>query len=861
MTWTETVSYPPAGAARGETGAFFGEVVSPFISGEHREYQGFSGAHAVGERAGTSAESAVPLTAEQMLFAEWETGESAVTPFSHGAAAEDREVLLGELISELTTSELSEALGELAQEWSGIHAEHASLGGMEVLSGSLREAAMIVGRRSDELAVQTELYLEAMAELAGDRTATTMTEAEVATLLEQMESIPLPAGVTPVQEQFFKAIGRAVGRAVRGVVRLAGKGLAFVGKLATAPLRFIFSRLGKLVRPLLRRVLTWAISRLPVPLQPLATQLRRRLFGAEVAGGGGEFETLQATGEWNTHETGGAWVHEDELAAELAGEATWRGQLPAVAEAGSLEAEFNSLVARYLTSEQEAEFEQYEAEFEATTSEYEAAAGAQELDAARVRLITELAGLREGESAAPVIERFLPVVLPVLRIGVRLIGRRRVVNFLAGLLGKLIQPLVGAQLAQPLSQAVVDAGLRIFTLEMTETDRQLAGPAAVASVVEDTVRRLAELGNEVFEDNNRLHTEAIVAFNEAVAQSVPSSLLRGDLTARETPGNDNATWLLRPRVYWYRKYARIFDVVLTPQMADAIMTFGGLRVGAQLRADGARLPVRTRVHLYETLPGTYLSRIAALERQVPGMSPDGWRRFHPLSITAAGVLLGEPGLGRDVDARFTNDRNLVAAGQRVFYLELPGGSGSDRFGTASQAFVTLDARPARNAVRLFIYLSEADAQAIASRARQNNTTAFVIALRAAFGAAVHSLRQSPRSRVTILKEFAGENEAGGGIASAIGGKIVDAVVQRLIDAAVRLATDYVRAKGDEFVRAADSRANGVTVIVTLPAQGLSTIMRGGVIGSVASIGLLRTMLGSISAAPPGLMTVAGFRRA
>ena len=860
MTWTETVSYPPAGAAHGESGGLLGEVVSPFASGEYARDRGFSGGYRVDESPGSAGENGVPLTAEQMLFAEWETGESAVTPFSHGAAASDREIMLGELISELTTSELGEALGELAQEWSGVHAEHASLGGMEVLSGSLREAAMIVGRRSDELSVQTEQYLEAMAELAGERAATTMTEAEVATLLEQMESVPVPAGATPVQEQFFKAIGRAVGRAVRGVVRLAGKGLAFVGKLATAPLRFIFSRLGKLVRPLLRRVLTWAISRLPAPLQPLATQLRRRLFGAEVAGAG-EFEILEAMGEWNSHEVGGSWVHEDELAAELAGEATWRGQLPAVAEAGSLEAEFNSLVARYLTSEHEAEFEQYEAEFEATTSEYENAAGAHELDAARVRLITELAALRDGESAAPVIERFLPVVLPVLRIGVRLIGRRRVVNFLAGLLGKLIQPLVGPQLAQPLSQAVVDAGLRIFTLEMTETDRQLAGPAAVASVVEDTVRRLAELGNEVFEDNNRLHTEAIVAFNEAVAQSVPSSLLRGDLTDRETPGNDNATWLLRPRVYWYRKYARVFDVVLTPQMADAITTFGAIRVSAQLRADGVRLPVRTRVHLYETLPGTYLSRIAALERQVPGMSPDGWRRFHPLSITAAGVLLGEPGLGRDVDARYTNSRNLVAAGQRVFYLEVPGRSGTTGFGTASQAFVTLDARPARNAVRLFIYLSEADAQAIASRARQNNTTAFVIALRAAFVAAVRSLRQSPRSRVTILKEVVGENEAGGGIASAIGGKIIDAVVQRLIDAAVRLATDYVRAKGDEFVRAADSRANGVTVIVTLPAQGLSTIMRGGIIGSVASIGLLRTMLGSISAARPGLMTVAGFRRA
>ena len=850
MTWTETSTFNPNGVGTSHGEWMNGEVVSPFLRSEGTDRPAETGEVPLGEWQRELAGEVASFMTEQMLSSEWEATGPSVSPFAHGAATEDRELFAQEIMNEMSGSELSETLGELAQEWSGIHAEHSSMGGMEVSDGHVREASMMLTRRSDELAAQAEQYLASMAELVGERELTSFTETEVVGLLEQMEAVPVPVGVSPAHEQFFKSIGRAIGRAVRGVVRLAGKGLSFVGRLATAPLRFIFGRLGKLVRPLLRRVLTWAIGRLPTALQPLATQLRRRLFGAEASAT--ENESLEYASE-----AGGSWVHETELMAELEGEATWRGQLPAVAETASLESEFNALVARYLTSESEAEFEQFEAEFETTTAERESAPGAHELDAARVRMITELAALRDGESAAPVIERFLPLVLPVLRIGVRLIGRRRVVNFLAGLLGRLIQPLVGQQLAQPLSQAVVDAGLRIFALEATETDRQLAGPSAAASVIEDTVRRLAELGNEVFEDTNRLHTEAVVAFNEAVAQSVPPSLLRGDLTARETPGLDNATWLLRPRVYWYRKYARIFDVVVTPQMADAIATFGGLRVGTQLRADGVRLPVRAKVHLYETLPGTYLSRIAALERQVPGMAPDGWRRFHPLSITAAGVLLGEPGLGRDVDARYTNDRNVVAAGQRFFYLELPGHSGGGS--RASQAFVTLDGRPSQNAVRLFIYLSETDAQAIASRARQNNTTAFVIALRAAFGAAVRSLRQSPRSRVTILKEVSNETEAAG-VGSAIGGKIIEAIVNRLIDAAIRLATDYVRAKGTDFVRAADNPANGVTVIVTLPAQGLSTVLRGGVIGSLASIGLLRTVLGSISSASPALHTVAGFRR-
>ncbi|MFZ0530169.1 MAG: hypothetical protein WAL91_06500, partial [Propionicimonas sp.] len=473
-------------------------------------------------------------------------------------------------------------------------------------------------------------------------------------------------------------------------------------------------------------------------------------------------------------------------------------------------------------------------------------------------LVRELAELRDGESAGPVIERFLPAILPALRIGVRLIGRRKVVNFLADLLGKLIRPLVGPQFATPLSQALVDVGLKIFTLETTAEDRELAGPSAVASVVEDTIRRLAEQGNEVFVDTNRLHTETIAAFNEAVAHTIPTSLVRGDLDSRETSGQGNATWMLRPRVYWYRKYCRVFEVLLTPQMAAAIPTFGGVRVSDVLRARGVRLPVKVRAHLYETLPGTYLSRIAQLEKGVPGMYPDGWRAFHPLSIAAAGILLGEPGLGADVDPRFTRDRSLVAAGQRVFYLQLPGaggGAGKIPPPVPSQAFVTIDARAGRDVVRLSVYFSEADAQAVATRARQRNTTAFVIALRAAVGAAVNSLKLSPRSRVTLLREGSAEAPAGAA-AAGVASKIIEKVVDRLIDAAIRLAMDYAKVKGDEFVKAADNPANGVSVLFTFPIPGLSSLFAGPLTGLLAVARILSAILTNRA----GVMTVPGLRR-
>jgi hypothetical protein len=234
------------------------------------------------------------------------------------------------------------------------------------------------------------------------------------------------------------------------------------------------------------------------------------------------------------------------------------------------------------------------------------------------------------------------------------------------------------------------------------------------------------------------------------------------------------------------------------------------------------------------------------------MYPDGWRSFHPLSIAAAGILLGEPGLGADVDPKFTRDRSLVAAGQRFFYLQLPGGGGVPA-STPSQAFVTIDARPGRDVIRVSIYISEAEAQGIASRLRQNNTTAFVLAVRAVVRAAVNSLKMNPRSRVRLLREVSGE--AGAAVAEAVVSKIIEKIVDRLIDAAIRLATDYAKVKGAEFVKAADNPANGVSVLITFPIPSLSTVFAG-----MTGVLMIPRILSAIITNKAGVMTVPGLRR-
>ena len=220
MTWTETSTMTPSGVGtnQGEWGN--AEVVSPFVRSENVGQQVESGEVPIGEWQHEFAGEVASFMTEQMLSGEWEAIGAAVTPFAHGAANEDREVFAQEIMNEMVGTELGEALGELAQEWSGVHAEHSSMGEMEVSDGHLREASMMLTRHSDELAGQAEQYLATMAELVGERELTSFTETEVNGLLEQMEAVPLPVGASPAQEQFFKAIGRAIGKAVRGVVRL-----------------------------------------------------------------------------------------------------------------------------------------------------------------------------------------------------------------------------------------------------------------------------------------------------------------------------------------------------------------------------------------------------------------------------------------------------------------------------------------------------------------------------------------------------------------------------------------------------------------------------------------------------------------
>ena len=139
-----------------------------------------------------------------------------------------------------------------------------------------------------------------------------------------------------------------------------------------------------------------------------------------------------------------------------------------------------------------------------------------------------------------------------------------------------------------------------------------------------------------------------MAFHEAAAENFPPQLIVPELHESSAGG----TWVAMPlkgRKY-YKKYTRVFDVQITPQMAEALKTFGGTTIAAFLK-DKLGVAPRCRRGSTSTrrCSGTSLARIARLERGVQGLGTAAQSarvQLHPLSPRAAGVLLQQPKLGR-----------------------------------------------------------------------------------------------------------------------------------------------------------------------------------------------------------------------
>lgn len=715
------------------------------------------------------------------------------SPFAESGAGgpvalSEQEAVMAEAYAALRDEEFDEALAELVSEV-GEAVDQRLVGEGPLALGDQRER--LGEAHLTPIAFESEQYLDRLVSGLAGIDVSSLSEQQLGEVLERFD--PAGAGLTPAGEEFLGGLVKKAKSVVKTAIKTAGK----VAKAALPLIGPVLKKLKALVRPLLKRVLAIAINRLPTPLHAPARLLARKL-------GLGEDEALtEAVGEASSEAiaTSPVAVGDPELLAESfdAALAEALGHGEAVAEHG--------------------ESFGYGEEEQGPVAE----PLLETVGAARQDLVTRLGAATDGADVAPAIQQFVPAILPALRLGIRLVGRPRVVSFLSNYVAALIRQWVGPAMARPLSSAIVDAGLRLVSLEQAEPGEAQsdAAPAVLAATIEDTVRRLAENEDYVFEDEDLLQLATAEAFEQAVGSNFPAQFVRPDIHVAPTLGGSFVT-RHAGRPFSYKKYSQAPVVEIGLPLAQAVRTFGGTTLAASLATAGRRLPFRARLHIYESTLGTSLPRLVRLEN-LPGLGSrrGGLNQIHPLTPDAAAQLLSEPRLGVRVPRAFLGSRHRIAAGQRFYYLEplqagapaaAPAAAGRCA-ATPSRTTLTIDL--VRSEVVVALYFSEADAQSVAASVRQGRgPTALLKALVSAYDALGSSFER-PDGRVRIVKEHEEGEELLGPLTDRVAPLVMGWMRRKLREWSMKMLAEWVRARSQEFVRVADDSRCGVTVLLTL----------------------------------------------
>jgi hypothetical protein len=743
-------------------------------------------------------------------------GEQARTP----EAAE-----LHDLLFELYDESFDETLAELGHEaWEAVTQRAEPLGE----AAASASAEQFLEDWSAPVRREAEAMLENVAEAVAEHDVASMSESELDRFFEQFE--PRGTGLEPYFEDF---LGGLLKKAKSFATKVVQKGLTLIPGLSG-----LISKLKALVKPLLQRVLKTAIDKLPPTLQPVARQLAQRVLGAGV---------LEAEGE-------------DFAAA------------PAAPDMAAVQQQFDYEAAMLMFASDEADREVVVSEA-AYGADREQGAAVAELQEARARFVDQL---EAGVNPEQAMEQFIPAimaVLPIARTVIGVIGRQRVVNTLAKFLAGLVGQYVPREAATQLSRAIVDTGLRMLKLEAAD-ETQEQGPRlaceTIAQTVEDTVRRVAELDEATFERPVLLEAALTEAFHEAAAENFPPQLIVPEL--HEAPLR--ATWVAMPsgrRRKHYKKYSHVFDVEITPQIAATLTTFGGTKLSAFLKDQlGVVPPVRARVHLYQAIPGTTLRRIARFERGVPGLgtaAKTGAIQLHPLTVQAAGTLLQHPRLGRDVPGAFRSSRHAIAVASRFYYLEIAGArpltvaaaGGATTVRRTSDVNVTLDFP--KDEFRVFVYLSESEAQEIAGKIRKQDLTSVLVLAKRVYGAGLGvALGGDIQRHVKILTEAVPQDEFFGKQLKQLAEHVKKRLIKKVVDWVGKAFADYLKAGAGEFVAATENQADGVTVVVRITSPPGAPLVRKLLRGEGIGVGALGDLDSLFKGDPKvNAQTIAGFR--
>ena len=798
---------------------------------------------------GTTAESPVYETPFADIQPVRELGEQAISsedffsnflqeaesPFSRtyeatpsGSALTEATEQYVNLLSELNNAEFGETLYELANEaedsWRNKVSDEIAMGDRYIPFATQQAKAYF-----EPMIRESENMIDTIAQHFSGASLADHSEAELESFFSNLEFDH--SAYTPAQEQFFGKLFNKVKSVVKSGINLAKKGIAAVGKIL--PIGMVLDKIKGLIRPLLNKVLKFAIGKLPVALQPFAQKLAAKFLNLETSQ-----ETVNENLAGNDESGNELEAIQTELDNHLA-------QLLFSAD----ETTAQNLVMEYETSFEAADREQME------TTGFSSEEPAQD---ARQKFINELKELPQGESPAPAIERFLPLAI---KMGITLIGRPKVVNFIAGLLAKLVSKYVPANIAKPLATSIVDIGLSAIGFEVNEAGNAELGYEAIANTIQETVQNLSGLDEATINNSEALTMNLLEAFEVAAANNFPSQYIKEEFRVTKQKG----LWVRMPRnqaVQLYKKFTHVFNITIEPRTASAVTTFRSLPLASFL-ADKYGLdpskPIRAKVHLYETLRGTRLSAISRFEK-LPGLNakqPRAWIQLLPLTKQAASLLLSEPGLGKDPGARNLSSRYRNKGRQRFYYLEIEGARlriprvdrSEHKHRGNGQPAATTEARSAdiqavinfiKSEIRVNYYFSEEDAKSIVEKLNKNDILGAAMAIKQSIKTVLNDILQKNIStKVKIVHEampelyleyYEGNQEqfsvdslgkwAGRGILSKLIEKITEKISSKAYDAIV----GFFKERATEFKTAQAAPQDGVTIkLVWSNVPGMSVI--------------------------------------
>lgn len=610
--------------------------------------------------------------------------DGAVVAHDPGAEAISR------FLHELHDDELDETLYELVAEASEVlH----GLESREMSSGPVAEevARTRLTQHFAPLDHEVENLFSAVEEGFATSSVEDMTETEFDRFLDSFT--PSTGHLAPPSEDFLKKVWKKAKKtAKKAWKKVKSTAKSAVNRAKQYAMRALWPKLKKAAKALLQRVLTHAIEKIPEQYRPFARTIAVQMGLLKPDGAG-----RSTSGCGPTHAFFTIQEEVDSLfvgAVEVEDEAVFDGALRA--------------------------FETHQG------GELEGVGSSTALAAARARFVAQLAELEPDDDAAPAIEEFAQAVLMGIRIGVKLIGRPKVVNYLAGHLARLIKRWVGQGMATPLSRVLVDVGMRLLKMEVQPEDEEEAARYALAAFVEDAVRHVARVPESMLATERLFegHVDDAVRRSAAanLSHALPDSAYRRAPRLRETAKTKGA-WVMLPLRgrRRYKKFSRTPRVLITPHIAHRVRTFGGQSLGAFLKQRAGVDPTNETeavLHLYELVAGGDAADIARGESEVPGLGArhGSWARFHPLTTETAGLLMQEPGLGRDEPEAQLDDPRSAQVGQRLYFMEIPGayvGNATAEDGVRvippyTEVRTTVDV-PERE-VRVALYLAEPEAQ-------------------------------------------------------------------------------------------------------------------------------------------------------